>query len=324
MKMITQENIRKGEFLAYISLLIASKTILNNEIPPYLPKIFFDIYIWDSILMGYSERLSQEHKEMKEIYSEIIKNTTKLYKDVDMNNPVSIFATYIYMYRSGLFSYNKEFRYNFDMKDFANLNGIDVIRGKGVCRSISSMLTDIYKEMDFNSNNLCVHMTNGGGIKLNPIELVADEINYDNLILKIISNGKLFANHQINMVQHDNYNYILDPTNDFFLINNNNKLMLNDNNYMTIDNFFNCFQKVFNGLTNQYSFLTDKKKLSMNTISREEYKVLYLKAIDFCLKNKLLLEDFFLNNVNLINDIYAISEEQHNLIKRKLAILPRK
>ena len=322
MKMITQEKIRKCEFLAYISLFIASKTILNDKIPSYLPDRVFDIYIWDSILMGYSERLSQEHKEMKEIYSGIIKNTTEFYKDIDMNDPISIFATYIYMYRSGLFSYNKEFRYNFDMKDFANLNGIDVIRGKGVCRSISSMLTDIYKEMNFDSNNLSVHMTNGGGTKLNPIELVVDEINFDNLIFKIISNIKLLANHQINIVQHNNYNYILDPTNDYFLINKNNKLLLDDNNYMTINNVTNFCQKIFNGFTNQYNIFTDKKKLKMDTISREEYKVLYLKAIDFCLKNELLLEDFFLNNVNLINNICAISEEQHNFIKRKIAILP--
>lgn len=324
MKMITQEKIRKYEFLTSLSLFMGSKTILNNMIPSELPRVVWMIYLWDAILTGYSERLSQEHKEMKEMYSEIIKNTAKLYKDIDMNDPVSIFATYIYMYRLGLFSHDKEFRYSFDMKDFANLNGIDIIRGKGVCRSISSMLTDIYKEMNFDSNDLGVRMTDGDGTNLNPIELAFDENNSENNLFPRIFSSKLLNNHQINMVQHNNYNYILDPTNDFFLINDNNKLMLNDNDYMEMKNIPDFLNKIIMGHTNRFNIFTDKKKLTMNTISREEYKSLYLKAIDFCLKNELLLEDFFLNNIDLINDIYAISEQQHNIIKRKFAILPRK
>lgn len=341
MKMITQENIRKGEFLAYISLLFA-KVIFNNKIPSYLSYCSYYTLILDFLLNNYTERLTQEHKEMKVLYGEIVKNTTEFYNDIGMIEPVSIFATYIYMYRLGLFSHNKKFRSSSDMKDFVNLNGIDVIRGKGVCRSISSMLTDIYKEMNFDSRNLSVRVAkNLVGTKLNPISLFSDtieikddemkpvvnEMNFDKFISNIICDSelllKLLPFHQINLVQHNNYNYILDPTNDYFLVNINNKLMLSDNGYMTIANFSSVFRKII-GHTNDYNYFTDKKKLSMDTISREEYKRLYLNAIDFCLKNEILFEEFFSNNVNLINDIYKISEEQHSLIKRKLPFFPLK
>ena len=51
-------------------------------------------------------------------------------------------ALYVYLYRSGYLSVNHEFKYSNNMIDFPLLNGVDVVRGRGVCRSISSMFTD--------------------------------------------------------------------------------------------------------------------------------------------------------------------------------------
>ena len=46
-----------------------------------------------------------------------------------------------------------------DLKDLPNLYGVDIVRGKGVCRSISSMLVDIYKDLGYNATNLVVCAT---------------------------------------------------------------------------------------------------------------------------------------------------------------------
>lgn len=322
MKMITLEHAKKMTFFASLALLTAHEMIPDNEILLYTLQGFSDIYLCESLSSSYIEKLTKEYKEMKEIYCEIIKNTVKLYNDIGSNDPVSIFATYIYMYRSGLFSYNKTFRFSGNTKDFADLSGVDIIRGKGVCRSISSMLTDIYNAMGFAGQDLCVRaiFDNMENVSDNyPVKLLGETTVNNDTMLKIADKVKLLANHQINMVQQNNYNYILDPTNNLFLMNQGNKLVLanDDSNYMKIDIFTNLFLKVAFGHTNQFTVINDQKKLLMKTISHDEYTALHLKAVQFCLKNNLLFEEFFSNNSNLINDLYLISEQQHSLMKRK-------
>lgn len=67
----------------------------------------------------------------------------------------------MYLYRSGYLSVNHEFKYSNNMIDFPLLNGVDVVRGRGVCRSISSMFTDICNSVGLTASNVSVRVRPG-------------------------------------------------------------------------------------------------------------------------------------------------------------------
>ena len=77
-----------------------------------------------------TQTITREYKELNELYKEVITSTGHLIKKFEFNDPISIFAVYIYMYRSGYLSNDKCFEYSTNMKDFSRLFGLDVIRGK--------------------------------------------------------------------------------------------------------------------------------------------------------------------------------------------------
>lgn len=350
MKLKTQELIRSVELGSYIGVfllsLILSENVNNeqvNEVLSFLESkqidinqiqsVILDIYMLDYFTSFRTQTFSSEYKELKELYKEIVVNTSKFYKQFGMVDPISIFATYVYMYRRGYFSYENQFMYSNDIKDFAKLGGIDVVRGRGVCRSIASMLTDIYNEMGMTSYNLTVK-TSSEQVdcfkKLSPIELELESgseklVKFVELFTKIIP----ISNHLITMVKSNGKNYIFDPTNDGFLINYNNRLL-------QISEIENCYMKNNSfGLSNlmlnilgQYSYginiLAKQKQISLPTVSFEKYEEIYLQALKLCQDNKELFEGFYQNNRYFIDQIYFISENQSGMIKRLMPIIPNK
>ena len=97
-----------------------------------------------SILTGFQlEQLCKDYARMETFYNAVVCNIAELIEAFGIeNDSVKIFALYVYLYRSGYLSVNHEFKYSNNMIDFPLLNGVDVVRGRGVCRSISSMFTD--------------------------------------------------------------------------------------------------------------------------------------------------------------------------------------
>lgn len=350
MKLKTQELIRGIELGSYIGVSLASLILSENmnneqvnEIISFLEEqqidlvqiktVLSEIYSLDYILSFRTETLSSEYKELKKLYKEIIQNTSKLYKEFGMVEPISIFATYVYMYRQGYFSFDNQFLYSNDMKDFAKLGGLDVVRGRGVCRSIASMLTDIYNEMGMSSYNLTVKTSRealGYLKKLSSIELEQEEeskkfVKFVEVFTKIIP----ISNHLITMVKHDDKNYIFDPTNDGFLRNYNNRLLqvseteecFMKNNSFGICNFmYNILGQFSDGI----NLVAKQKQLKLPTVSDKEYEEIYLKALKLCEDNKWLFECFYQENRYYIEQIQSISESQNGLIKRHIPIIPNK
>ena len=350
MKLKTQELIRTIELNSYLGLVLVS-IILNNNvdieqlttITKFLEhnqinindirSILSSIYTLDYITSFRTQTITTEYKELKYLYDEVINNIGIFLKDLNIIEPISIFTTYVYMYRSGYFSYNKEFTYSTDMKDFAKLNGLDVISGKGVCRSISSMLTDIYNKLGMPSYNL---MVNSSKETLNNInELCPIKLNVDNnsnkfiKFIEIITSHFPLANHLITTVEQNNKNYIFDPTNDCFLqYTDKNRLGLANNTIYSMTNYtFGLSGIIANSLgqfSNDISLKNKRGQLQLSTITNEEYEKKYLEALKTCLENKELFEEFHQNNKTLIDDIYVICKEQNGLIKRLIPIIPNK
>lgn len=126
--------------------------------------------------------------EMKKIYDEIIRHYNELNEEFDFDDPVQMFALYVYMLKKGYLSLHQEYQYGEPKKEIHGLLGAEVIMGKGVCRHTSAMLSDI-----FNDNEIISRICHG---------FLSDD-------------GEMLcsANHTVVTAEKDGMTYLLDPTN---------------------------------------------------------------------------------------------------------------
>ena len=282
------------------------------------------LYTVDITNISHTEKLTTEYKEMKVLYDEVIDSVSDLSQELELDNPVEIFAFYVYLYRNGYLSYNKFLEYDIDLKDFPNLNGLDIIRGKGVCRSISSMLVDIYQHLGFESANLGVYATDESCYQQDycDTELSVSETGVEKI--KMIS--KIFSllpgpNHQITGVYDTNYGYIFDPTNGGMLhYHSDGKVYVpNTQHYMTVKKADQLLRLAFG-----------KEKSAFNldyfstAIDEETYRELYSRTLELCRNNQVYLEDFYRDNMGLYEDIFRLAEEQRSFAGRLFPIFPQK
>lgn len=172
------------------------------------------------------------------------------------------------MYRNGYLSYNHNFNYDIDMKDLTKLNGVDVIRGTGVCRSISSFLTDLYKEMGCDSCNLLV---NANRTILNNIDRQGNYSKWKiskktSGFVKTISNVSSvipISNHLITLLEKDRNTYVFDPTIDYETYKEIYK-----NTLIYIKNNISLFQEFYENNNSLYLELFQKINDQSSLISR--------------------------------------------------------
>ncbi len=262
--------------------------------------------------------LNVEIKKLNKQYKMVINNTEQFMNEIEMFDPVSIFATYIFMYRNGYLSYQKNFKYSFKTKDIPYLLGIDVIRGQAVCRSLASMLNNLYQEKGLNSQTVCVYTTDKPiqkMVHLNKTDLTIEPASEQiSKITSIITFITRTPNHMINLVDYENKRYVLDPTNDgvmyqdkygnFRLLNNANYKMHNCQFVTSIQTFLDANQTI------------DKLHFNKETISFYKYQKKYLQALKFCYQNKDLFEYFYNQNEELYQEIYKMSEKDYSLVKK--------
>lgn len=332
MKLKEQEQIRTCEMLFLFAGLVI-KEFLDNEntlAPELVSSLFSAPYLLDLITYYKTQKKTEEYMELKKEYEKIVSNTNRLIKDIDIKDPIGIFACYIYLYRNGYLSYNKSFFYDNDTKDFASLLGLDVIRGKAVCKNISSLLTDLYKSFGYEASNLIVYADIESLKKepgFNSVNLPSTKKGdyYSNIISNMTRKIKI-PNHAITMVTDDKNSYILDSTNDIALkkgdknrllsLYSNNDLM---KNYMNICLLYNLFGFYDDNL----SISNYKENISKPSISFDEYETLYLKAINACKNNKDTFDFFYDDNKSIYKNIYEISQNENNNIKRLLPVIPK-
>lgn len=339
MKLKTQENIRKLELLALLSsaMVVSGQNIkILSELYDFIEKNNINIndidmfckaiYSFDVFTSFKTQKATIEYKELKSLYEKVITNSVELISEFDLKNPISVFALYIYMYRSGYLSYNKNFKYSLDMKDFSCINGLDVIRGKCVCRSVAGMLNDIYREMDMKSHCMLVK-TNGDIIReLDHIsELVVEKTDDSRKFVKLVNALTKYiptANHMIIAVSSNDNSYILDPMNDGVMYNGGkNNLILSNNSEYSMKNFPTLTYIYY--LLGMYKGDLGIYK-TCKSVDKEEYRKLYLEALKICKDNIDMLEKFYEANKDIYSEIYYKSEEQSGLIKRVLPIIPSK
>lgn len=333
MKIKTQEKIRLAELVGASAIMYTYACInkgdiyIDKELIEYMRQIDWVLfpYVINIPTTLYCDRLTDEYKELNNLEKEILSRTIYFMDEFNVNDPIGMYAMYVYMYRHGYLSVDKEFVYDTRMKDIANIGGIDVIRGKGVCRSISSLLTDLYREKGFTSSSIGVNANNA----ISHIEKLCDKKleqptrEKTKKFVKVVSaSTKILPvnNHLITTVTDGNKNFIFDPTNDGYLVKGKfNQLMLaNDKNYhMTYHKSIFLINKLL-GQVKADSVLDIDKQLKLPSVSYEEYKDIYLDTLRACKSNVSMFDDFYNENEDLYRQVNDISNSSGGIVSRML------
>lgn len=210
-------------------------------------------------------------QELKLIYEDILKEYNKLNNTLEFKHPLEVFELFVITYGMGYLSCNKEFKYcDYGFIDISFISGINVINGKGLCRHITSMLCDIYRNCDI-----------------------------ENMMLGIANDTSLeYANHAINVVKYNNGCYYLDPTNSRFYTKVSDELLKNEMG----------LSKIIFGTIMQDSLLSNGDEMLKNIIALPHLDVndnedIILKSGTQIIENVDLLEKFYNENKDKYEDI---------------------
>lgn len=205
--------------------------------------------------------------EIQKIYDEIIRHYSKLNEVFDFNNPVEIFALYVYAVEKGYLSFHHNFEYGQTddeaEKEILGLSGVEIILGHGVCRHFSGMLNDIFKESGVESKKCYV-------------------FSYDE------SKKNLYIpNHVIVVAKDDGVMYILDPTNSLiFKPGDSKSIYVSEDAYA----YMSPFERLKLGKNLEFS-------------SREDDENQMNKSIKICSENRDILKSFYKENKDLYEEI---------------------
>lgn len=335
MKIRDIENIRALLLYLTIATSILSRDnslLLESDISIEDLNSFLSIGYDLSIIFGFElEQLTKDYKEIKHYYNDVISNTSNLVKDFKFDNdPIKTFSLFVYLYRSGYLSHQKNFLYSFDMKDISLLSGVDVIRGTGVCRSISSMFTDVCNSVGLAAKNLAVRTTrnclaNGESLSIADLKVESQDKIFAKIVEKITSILPL-ANHLVTVIDCGNKTGVYDPTNDIFMqmYKYNRYVVINDcESYMTYNGFSNFVPKFLGQVDTEINMFKLKKLAEGLKISYEEYCDLYKVGLETIKQNLDFLEVFYQTNLPLYNDINRLTKKQHGMIKRMIPLVPK-
>lgn len=322
MKLKNQEIIRSILFFTTIGGLIAIDR--DDNLKPYTQNLLSNLVItpWAIDLlvsMKYFTKKSPEYISIKDNYDIVVRNTKDLVEKLNIqDDPIKIFSLFVHLYRSGLLSYNRDFKYDIHMKDFPDLVGADVIRGKGVCRSIASFLKDLYRELGYETRTLSVNasseciknLTQNSKLKL---QKSVNGGRFAKMIGKITSVIKI-PNHLITYVEKNYNGYILDPTNDGILkIGNKTTTFVPLNNKIgkfTNNRFFDYLYSLLGMYGNKKDLWLMQHDVNDNLLSEEDYNLLYLQTQTIIDDNMDILNDFYEANKPYYEKIYKDMNEQ--------------
>ena len=281
---------------------------------------------------GFSK--TNEIKDINKLYQEFLKNYKHLNEVFDFDNPVEVYAMFNYLLYKGYLSNNKHFEFSEKQaRDTRAIMGSNVMTGKGVCRHIAAMLTDILEYSGTEASTMSV-VSNSEKVtakftkeqKYTKEELLEwintnihdrDAINtltsYLNVLEKqnrlniefihkqiaeksIIS--RILGNHVITYAYKDGNSYFLDPTQGRIYVPN--KKLLTDSQ-MSVTPRGNA---VFSTLLNKRNRVnTMKKRLRENhpSLDLQEQEEIAKRTLNICKNNTDIFDQFYREN----SEIYA-------------------
>lgn len=337
----TYNNLVKGSFISSIAFggareLVDSSLILDGTLLGVaLTSLGLFMVLSGS---GYISK-TKDINELKELYNEFLDNYVKLNNTFGFTNPVQISELYSFLLYNGYLSMDKEFTFT-SKGVFDKINSIDgtnIAIGKGVCRHISALLTDILNKCGIDASRLCVYAADPEIIvrvlkenkyTLEELYNIArkkslDEETY-NLFCRLIKEYVIdkghdiefdfklsddknlikqkIGNHTITFVADNGIGYYLDPTRGSYYISDGTIDKVYDSYSFPID-IKVAPSIVFSGVD---GFNRLKKEAGkMPSLSGEEIKRLSSEADKICKENHDLFEKFYSENQELYGEISA-------------------
>lgn len=321
-------NMGDNVVLEEINEILIKNNLTIEEIQDYLC-LAFNI----SVLAGFSlEQLCKDYERIETFYNVVVCNVAELIDAFDIqDDPIKVFALYTYLYRSGYLSVNKEFKYSVNMKDLPLLGGVDVVRGRGVCRSISSMFTDVCNSVGLTASNVCVRVKPSAlqgkeDLSLRKLDVEQRGKKFAKLVGKVTSVVPI-GNHLVTSIEHDSKTGIYDPTNDVFMhvVGARKYAFINDTSATMAYSFVSNLSPKILGQMNTQINVPYLKKLSMkDRIAYEEYLEIYHEMNKFIQDNEYIFDEFYKINLPYYNEIEKLTREQSGMIKRMFPIIPKK
>lgn len=160
-----------------------------------------------------TNNIEEEHAYLN-AYKEIISKTADLLKYIKIDNPFDASLIFQYLLWNGYFSKDKNFKYSKDNRCLArDAYGADIMRGYSVCLNNCDMLTRILNSLDIPSRVLYC-------------SLKQEKLPNDNQFVNHIDNlspwerflrDHIRSNHAVVVFNHEDLNYVMDPTNNSFI-----------------------------------------------------------------------------------------------------------
>ena len=250
----------------------------------------------------------EEYTSLLNDYKLFLKRYKVLNDELSFKEPISIYALFVYMYKNGFLSKDKEIEFKVFYKeylDMINLRGANIFNGKGVCRHIGSMLTDILRESGIESyhySNLCSVPLLYGMVQ----KYYKDVYNYqgkldyvmNHYLVRFLKVNYIYAPHLISYASYDGKNYFLDPTQKRIL--DSFDLGITDDKGVMLPIFKE------NG---RYDLLEDRKRMcdlinkNNNTLPNEEVQDILNESNAKILLHKDMYEDFYNENKAFYEDM---------------------
>ena len=253
---------------------------------------------------------NEEESTYLKAYKEIISKTADLLKYIKRDNPFDASLIFQYLLWNGYFSKDNNIKYSKDNRFNAlDALGADIMRGYSVCLNNSDMLTRILNSLDVPARILCCStnqekLPNDNRILkpndnqfINPIN---NSSPWENFLI-----NHIIGNHAVVVFNHEDLNYVIDPTNCYFIKPSGYKKLkfYNTDNILKIKKRTSVF---LNSLTNTFKersaiskdfdhiilnlFMQSKSKNSK--INKEFLADTCYKAIESYVNNIELFEDF--------------------------------
>ena len=284
--------------------------------------VFLSLMTSSTLILSHGEAYTKDVQQIRNLYQEFITRYNQLNKVFSLDDPIQIYAMFQYLLYRGYLSVDKEFLLSDDKaRNLSGLLGTGIIAGQGVCRHISSMLTDIFNDYGIEANLLGVYYSEhdvSARVIAELFELLQKHIIDAQLYYSRMeeiealeeelkkSNGrnistKLYGNHAITFAIKDEKSYYLDATQrKIYRMKEPEKSLFycepyHEASFRLLSSFhFNGFKE---------SFKIKGKLAQYPSVSREEEECILSQMLMLCDNNIDIFEQFYKENREIYHDI---------------------
>lgn len=119
---------------------------------------FTSLVMFTFLILSGGVSKTKDISEIRELYNEFLDEYIKLNKDFDFKNPIEISTMYAFLLNRGYLSNDKNYQFTSNgVVEVNSVDGANILCGRGVCRHIAGMLTDIFNKSGVDASRLCVY-----------------------------------------------------------------------------------------------------------------------------------------------------------------------